>query len=180
MNIGYADFRHLCKVDDPERWAECLSLRGDGVYVKEPPAGLLASEAAALSTHPTGDLSEPALRFPCTLPELQVFLEDSGCYGCIDPFVMARWVQAQAEKRETAENPLTTTGSDHIAGKLTALNQAAERFWANADRNDRATHPKNSDVAAWLVKRGYSQTLADKAVNIIRPKWAPSGRKPEE
>jgi hypothetical protein len=60
------------------------------------------------------------------------------------------------------------------------LNQAAEKFWANADREDRGTHPKNADVAEWLTLRGYSQTLADTAASIIRPEWAPTGRKPEE
>ena len=70
-------------------------MRGDGVYVKEPPAGLLASEAAALSAHPTGNLAEPALRFPCTLPELDSFLTEHGQHPCIDPFVMARWIEEQ-------------------------------------------------------------------------------------
>jgi len=64
--------------------------------------------------------------------------------------------------------------------KLAAINQAYWRFWANADREDRMTHPANKDVAAWLLKRGYSATLADQAATIIRPEWAPTGRKPEE
>ncbi len=77
-------------------------------------------------------------------------------------------------------NPLTTTDRDHVSGKLATLNQAAAWFWANADREDRGTHPKNADVVAWLTRCGYSQTLAEKAVSIIRPEWAPTGRKPED
>lgn len=68
----------------------------------------------------------------------------------------------------------------HRSMKLSIMLQAAIRFWANADRNDRGTHPDNATVAEWLTKHGFSQTLADKAATIIRPEWAPSGRKPEE
>jgi hypothetical protein len=68
----------------------------------------------------------------------------------------------------------------HVSDKLARLNQAAQRFWGNADRDDRATHPTNSDVVAWLQEHGYTQTLAEKAATIIRPDWAPTGRKPEE
>jgi hypothetical protein len=67
-----------------------------------------------------------------------------------------------------------------VSNKLAYLNQASQKFWANADRDDRATHPKNVDVEAWLVVRGYSQTLAEKAATIVRPEWAETGRKPEK
>jgi hypothetical protein len=68
----------------------------------------------------------------------------------------------------------------HLSDKLAILNQAAVKWWANADRQDRGTHPDNSTVVTWLIDRGFSQTLADKAATIIRPDWAPTGRKPEE
>ena len=73
-----------------------------------------------------------------------------------------------------------TTSNPNISDKLAILNQTATRFWANADRNERSTHPTNSDVIEWLVQRGYTQTLAEKAATIIRPDWAPTGRKPDE
>ncbi len=68
----------------------------------------------------------------------------------------------------------------HVSDKLATLNQAAARFWANADQNDRSTHEPNASVVAWLMERDYSETLAAKAATIIRPEWAPTGRKPEE
>lgn len=68
----------------------------------------------------------------------------------------------------------------HVSDKLAKMNQASTKFWSNADRDDRGTHPGNAMVAAWLVQQGFSPTLADKAATIIRPEWAPSGRKPEE
>ncbi len=96
-------------------------------------------------------------------------------------------VRSQALREfEQALNGTTTPPGDassdraHVSDKLANMNQAAHKFWANADRNDRATHPDNATVAAWLVARGFSGTLADKAATIIRPEWAPAGRKPEE
>jgi hypothetical protein len=68
----------------------------------------------------------------------------------------------------------------YSSGKLATLNQAAAKYWANADRDDRGTHEDNATVAAWLVQQGFSPTLAAKAATIIRPEWAPTGRKPEE
>ncbi|HRI90345.1 MAG TPA: hypothetical protein PLS93_01680 [Accumulibacter sp.] len=67
-----------------------------------------------------------------------------------------------------------------VSDKLAILSRAAATFWANVDRDDRSTHPKNASVAAWLMERGYSKTLADQAASIIRPEWAPTGRKAEE
>lgn len=69
---------------------------------------------------------------------------------------------------------------DHISDKLALMNQAASTFWRNANRQERGTHPENTKVALWLVVRGFSSTLADKAATIIRPEWVPSGRKPKE
>lgn len=78
-----------------------------------------------------------------------------------------------------AERPLTAT-EPHVSDKLAKLIQAARKYWGNADRDDRSTHPNNADVAAWLVARGFSRGLAAKAATIIRPDWAGTGRKPEE
>jgi hypothetical protein len=73
-----------------------------------------------------------------------------------------------------------STPRDHVSDKLAYLNQAAQKFWANADRDDRTTHHTNNEVVAWLVSKGYSETLADKAATIIRPEWAATGRKPDK
>lgn len=68
----------------------------------------------------------------------------------------------------------------HVSGNLAKLNLAATKFWANADRDDRSTHPSNTDVVNWLVEHGFSKKTAEAGATIIRPEWAPSGRKPEE
>ena len=73
-----------------------------------------------------------------------------------------------------------STDRAHVSDALAKLNQAAEKYWKNASRSDPNTQPKNSDVSQWLMKQGFSQTLAAKGATIIRPEWATTGRKPEE
>jgi len=72
----------------------------------------------------------------------------------------------------------STSQREHVSDNLARMNQAAEKFWANADRGDRSTHPSNGVVAAWLESQGLSASLAQKAASLIRPDWAPPGRKP--
>jgi hypothetical protein len=69
--------------------------------------------------------------------------------------------------------------SDKQSKYLLLLIAASERFWGNADRKERDTHPINEDVRKWLVDRGLSKRLADTGATIIRPEWAGKGRKPE-
>lgn len=69
----------------------------------------------------------------------------------------------------------------HYPDRLMFLQQAYNIFWANADPNDRGTHPANNDVANWLEgKEVFSSSLADAGATIIRPEWAKTGRLPEK
>ena len=68
---------------------------------------------------------------------------------------------------------------DHVSANLALMNRAAVEFWSTADRDDRTTHPENSEVSTWLLKQGLSSpSAADDAASLIRPKWAAVGRKP--
>lgn len=96
-----------------------------------------------------------------------------------DAVIVVRTDALREFERRGNDAPLPTSRA-HVSDKLAKMNQAAARFWGNADRADRGTHPDNASVAAWLVKQGLSPTLADKAATIIRPEWVPTGRKPEE
>ncbi|ANE54776.1 hypothetical protein [Methylomonas sp. DH-1] len=60
---------------------------------------------------------------------------------------------------------------------LRTLIMASENFWAKADRDDDTTWPYNDQVADWLKARGFSKRLADMGATIIRPAWAPPGRR---
>lgn len=86
--------------------------------------------------------------------------------------------QIQRLRSEAVARPATRT---HLSEKMTFMIQAADKFWANAIRDDRETHPTNADVAKWLQKRSakFSESLSIKAATIIRPEWAPTGRKPD-
>jgi len=88
--------------------------------------------------------------------------------------------QGAAILEQTVREAPQIPGRDHMSEKLAFMNQAASKFWRHANREERSTHPKNTDVASWLIAKGFSETLADKAATIIRPEWVPSGRKPEE
>lgn len=96
-----------------------------------------------------------------------------------DAVIVVRTKALREFERHSNDAPLPTSRA-HVSDKLAKMNQAAAKFWGNADRNDRGTHPDNATVAAWLVNQAFSSTLASKAATIIRPEWAPTGRKPEE
>jgi hypothetical protein len=87
--------------------------------------------------------------------------------------------ELKAKRDPSAKTPMPPSRA-HVSDKLAILNQAADKFWANADRDDRSTHQPNAKVVQWLIQKGYTETLAKKAATIIRPDWAPTGRKPEE
>lgn len=89
---------------------------------------------------------------------------------------------AKSRNKPEQGKPEMTMPKSHanVSDKLAKMNQASMKFWGNADRDDRGTHPDNATVAKWLEGEGFSSTLADKAATIIRPEWAPTGRKPEE
>ena len=96
-----------------------------------------------------------------------------------DAVIVVRTEALREFERHSNDAPLPTSRA-HVSDKLAKMNQASMRFWSNADRDDRGTHPDNATVAAWFVQEGFSPTLADKAATILRPEWAPTGRKPEE
>ncbi len=117
---------------------------------------------------------------------LEVDRERVGCaiQKLREQIAAAEGVAAENEKlraESAEEKKLTTTDRAHFSAKLTKMNQAAAKFWANTDRDDRNTHPSNAIVVEWFAAQpGFSATLADKAATIIRPEWARTGRKPEK
>jgi hypothetical protein len=98
--VGYSDFVRLCRVDTPGAWGHGYRVAKDGVWIVPPPENITwitSNDRADLSDHPEKDLNKPALAFPCTLKQLQVFLEWGGVYGCIDPFDMADFIQEETK-----------------------------------------------------------------------------------
>lgn len=85
-----------------------------------------------------------------------------------------------AEANESINTQSAATSRAHVSDNLALLNQAAQKWWGNADRDDRSTHPTKSDVVAWLMEHGFSQITAESGATIIKPEWAGIGRKPRE
>ncbi len=65
---------------------------------------------------------------------------------------------------------------EYISDELKILNEAA-KLWANADPDDKNTHPTNKQVADWLKVQGFSAISAEQGAVIIRPDWATKGRR---
>lgn len=97
-----------------------------------------------------------------------------------DAVIPTEDILALLSKGQKKELTRINTVNQHKSNMLMILDQASNKFWANADRSDPGTHPKKVTVVAWLEKNGFSQTLAEKGATIIRPDWVPAGRRPEE
>jgi hypothetical protein len=122
MDIGYDDFIRLCRVipdmgagvseatrDKAIRdaldggWAPWIKIQPDGAYFR-PPEGERDDEAwseqelAQLYDCPITDPDAPALPFPCTIEQLEDFLEQYGLYGCVDPFDLLQWQREQQSR----------------------------------------------------------------------------------
>ncbi len=97
-----------------------------------------------------------------------------------DALIPTEDILALLSKIQKKGTPHANTANQNKSSMLVILNQASNKFWANADKNDPGTYPKKTVVVAWLEKNGFSQTLAEKGATIIRPEWVPAGRRPEE
>lgn len=139
ISLGYADLIRLFNVDDPSDFAPGLELRDNGVFVKsldgQPAIARGGEEEAVLTEHPTGNLSEPVLAFPCDLDALESFMESYGLIGTIDAFRMAEVLETKAW--ELARADVKEMGQYHwpIVAGLYALREKIERAHA-AENND--------------------------------------------
>ncbi|MBV6446556.1 hypothetical protein [Nitrosomonas sp.] len=100
--------------------------------------------------------------------------------NCDDAVIPTEDILALLSKIQKKESPQVNTANQNKSNMLATLNQASNKFWANVDKNDPGTYPRKVAIVAWLEKNGFSQTLAEKGATIIRPEWAPAGRRPEE
>ena len=61
--------------------------------------------------------------------------------------------------------------------ELKILIEASNKFWGNADPEQKDTHVKSDIVTAWLIEQGFSNKCAEAGATIIRPEWAAQGRR---
>jgi hypothetical protein len=97
LNVGYADFIRLCHITTQKQWGKDygLAIRCDGIYVRRPPPAF-PGEQAILSQHPTGNLKDPVLVFPCLWSDFFAFQEAYGLYGIVDAHRAGLWAAEQA------------------------------------------------------------------------------------
>ena len=76
MKICSAEFVKICEVWEHENWVPWLSVRPDGVYIKipSPDAFYTPEEYYSQTKHPTSNLFEPVLAFPCSEADFLKFL----------------------------------------------------------------------------------------------------------
>ena len=78
-------------------------------------------------------------------------------------------------KHDNDKDIIQDNQDKYISEALKTLNQAAAKFWKNADPEDKGTHPKNKEVIPWLIDNGFSGQGAKQGATLIRPKWAAKG-----
>lgn len=79
------------------------------------------------------------------------------------------------EKLAPTVNKIENISEQHFSTNLTLLIEASNKFWKNADPDDKETHSKNEIVITWLIEKGFSKISAQKGATIIRPEWAAKG-----
>jgi len=100
MEIYYSDFTAICGVDDPLTWTPGFEIKEDGIYIKIPDGNLTPKERASITQHPIGDLTQPALPFPCPFDDFKALMEKLGLDSSIDAFELAGCVEEKmAAKR---------------------------------------------------------------------------------
>lgn len=184
MKIGYADFVSLCMVNSTDDWLGNLSVREEGVYIKamRPDVFMLPQERAVLAIHPTGNLLEPALAFPCSLIDFKNFLESQGARGYIDSLNLIDWIVGKLGENGGPQKQQSNliSGNPNMSNKLSLQITASMKFWSCADRDDKSTFPETNEIVQWFENKGLSTSSAEKAASLIRPEWAGAGRKPEK
>jgi hypothetical protein len=181
VQVGYADFIKLCRIDDPENWKYCISVRQDGVYIVSPPDEMPSGERAILCEHPDKDLSKPVITFPCSLDQFQTGLENIDRYGCIDPFDMAEFVRREMslileqERADAAKKGLNTqyldTNHEHYAAELAK----AVEVWLKLYGTCGTLNPKlghKGQLQKALDGQGLSQSAIKRIATVVNPNKA--------
>lgn len=131
----------------------------DGLYVNtdhEDEVDLTPEEAASLCPHPTGNLAEPALRFPFTIRDLESFLAFTNEEGLDVPLSKKEFERVIAMKRQQAKR-IRSSSSNAEDSYLLALGKATQQ-----KNREFAQRPRDGSEEL----KAEHQRWCDKAIEI--------------
>ena len=163
IKIGYSDFIELCRVDDLNDWMTNVEIRADGIYRRMPEqdASLGRKERAVLTEHPTKNINEPMLTFPCSLEELQVYLEFDAAYGCIDPFDMADFVMREMRNPGFPQSDILL---HDFPDAIQVACEVYQEFWHNIPSD--FNRPTKDDIYTFIRKQLDREPSSQELRNI--------------
>lgn len=155
MNVGYSDFIKLFSVDDPQEWCRWLDIRKDGIYIKEHEGYMTPEERGIICEHPSGNLSEPALKLPCDYHALRSFVDQQGLSGNIDAFVLADFILNN--KRDTQKELDHLGQSERVSLLKMVLGMAISAYdYKPGLKRNAATGDNKRSISADLSRAGLS------------------------
>ncbi|MBJ9165086.1 hypothetical protein I5485_21835 [Citrobacter farmeri] len=172
-------------------YAGWLNIKADGIYVNidhEETTSLTPQEAAALSAHPTGDLTQPVLTFPFTLNKLKKFLKFTNKEGLDFPVVNNEFMKIINSKNGknhllNTENKVPLTYDEVIITNYSKrkkhIIQIANEIWRNKKEGVyRVTEAAQAILEELTTKGMYEIPSLDTIKYIIRPYAPESAKKP--
>jgi hypothetical protein len=173
IQISYSDFVMLCQVHDPAKWAPWLSIKPEGVWIMPPPddVQLAPTERSQWHEHPEKDLTKPLVTFPCSLLQLQAFLEQSGVYGCIDPFDMAEFVCNQEGKISTEA---VNINHEEYPEEIQVAILVYKEFWENRPKD---MNPATNEMIEKYINKHLGKSASTEAIKRIRTMARPNDDK---
>lgn len=172
--IDYADFLKICVCDDDDLGNfGGFKVTRSGLFVNDFGNEQLlgVADRAAVSWHPTGNHTDPALAFPCTVAELKSFVADAGLSGCINEAVLAEIAPAQSptipatapdavKTTSAAHAPTTTSNVPRFTMSKSGLIKAHKHEWSNIENDIVAAANNGLDAAKGPKGRGWFEDIA--------------------
>ncbi len=176
--IGYSEFVEIFGMDNPENWDQMgFELRPDGLYVKDPREYRLLSseEIAVLTRHPTGDLSKPALAFPCSKEELLKIVKFYALEDCCDQNDIEKVIKAREDDYEAQTD-------EKINVRKTVVHEIAKWKRKNSKKNltqREAAKEINDELMARDLET-YNEKHLIRIIKYLGFKPGKPGRKPKK
>lgn len=141
----------------------------DGLYVNtdhEDEVDLTPEEAASLCPHPTGNLAEPALRFPFTIGDLESFLAFTNEEGLDVPLSKQSFERVIAVKRQQAKKIRSSSSSPEDSYLLALGKATQQKNQEFAQRQRDGSEELKAEHQRWCDKAIELQCSRDRPTSI--------------